>query len=1060
MNKKYQKDTSSREELKELIDSIPQQVWTAESGGSLSYINKTFLKYAGVSEEVGLGEGWHDLIHPDDLPNVIKKWSDAVANAKPYEAYFRIKRWDGVYLWHVAQAIPKLDSEGLAVKWFGTCTDISEHEDDLTELRRVSSLLDESQQLAKFGGWELAAATGEIFWTDQIYRIFDTSPEKFNPNLEVVADYFLPESKKTLIDALDAAINHGIAYDLELETYTTKGRKIDVRATCKVISHEGKVIKLNGLFQDISAVVSQRKETEKNFQRLQVATDAAQLGVWEYNISEQSLIWDKRMYELYGVTTGQFTEAYSFWENALSPKDMKQALSALSETINSKHPFKNEFRVLHPDGSLHWIAANGYPIEDASGQVVKIIGTNQSIDSVKEYEERIETSHKFSNTGSWEWNIKTGDRYWSPMVLNMFGRKDGNPIVNHESFVSAVHPDDRQFVEDSINSCVETGQEYDVTYRIVQPNGTLRWLAVQGNVARNSQGDAVRVLGMVQDITKRKQTEDELLTRGQIITNMEEGASLVRVSDQTIVYTNPAFDKMFGYEQSEINGQHCSTLIAPSDISPKDITDDIISELEASGVWRGEIHNIKKDGATFWCSATISTFDHPVYGNVWVSVLADITERKSLYEQLSYQASHDALTGLISRYEFEKRIIRVLSNYLEEHVEHAMCFLDLDQFKVINDTCGHAAGDELLGQIGRLLRGTVRKRDTLARLGGDEFGVLMAHCTLEQARRTANNILEAIMNHQFNWGNKTFRIGVSIGLVAITKTSGNFTDLLRQADAACYLAKDLGRNRIHIYHPDDTELAVRHGEIQWVGRISRALDEDRFCLYAQPIVSLDSDHHKHYELLVRMLDEDGGIIPPGSFLPAAERYNLIEKLDVWVVCHACVFLAKQPAFIDQIEFVSINLSGQSLTSVKFLESIINIFKETGVPPGKVCFEITETAAVSNMDLAIKFINTLKEIGCQFALDDFGSGISSFGYLKNLPVDFLKIDGMFVKDIVEDKIDYAMVKSINEIGQLMGMKTIAEFVENEAIKTKLKSIGVNYGQGYGLGRPKPIEDLIF
>jgi diguanylate cyclase (GGDEF)-like protein len=443
-----------------------------------------------------------------------------------------------------------------------------------------------------------------------------------------------------------------------------------------------------------------------------------------------------------------------------------------------------------------------------------------------------------------------------------------------------------------------------------------------------------------------------------------------------------------------------------------------------------------------------------------VSVLADITERKSLYEQLSYQASHDALTGLISRYEFEKRIIRVLSNYLEEHVEHAMCFLDLDQFKVINDTCGHAAGDELLGQIGRLLRGTVRKRDTLARLGGDEFGVLMAHCTLEQARRTANNILEAIMNHQFNWGNKTFRIGVSIGLVAITKTSGNFTDLLRQADAACYLAKDLGRNRIHIYHPDDTELAVRHGEIQWVGRISRALDEDRFCLYAQPIVSLDSDHRKHYELLVRMLDEDGGIIPPGSFLPAAERYNLIEKLDVWVVCHACVFLAKQPAFIDQIEFVSINLSGQSLTSVKFLESIINIFKETGVPPGKVCFEITETAAVSNMDLAIKFINTLKEIGCQFALDDFGSGISSFGYLKNLPVDFLKIDGMFVKDIVEDKIDYAMVKSINEIGQLMGMKTIAEFVENEAIKTKLKSIGVNYGQGYGLGRPKPIEDLIF
>ena len=591
------------------------------------------------------------------------------------------------------------------------------------------------------------------------------------------------------------------------------------------------------------------------------------------------------------------------------------------------------------------------------------------------------------------------------------------------------------------------------------PDGSIHWIAAQGNVVRNREGEAERMLGMAQNITQRKQIEDELLTQSNIVTHMEEGANLVRVSDQTLAYANPAFEKMFGYEHTEMLGKHISIINAPGDISPEGVAKTIISELQVNGVWRGEVHNIKKDGTLFWTNATVSTFEHPVYGKVWLSIHADISERKLMVEKLNYQATHDPLTGLISRYEFEKRVNRLLSSLSQEPLEHAMCFLDLDQFKVINDTCGHTAGDELLRQLGRVLADTVRKCDTLARLGGDEFGVLMEHCTLEQASRTAHDILEAVLEHQFFWDNKPFRIGVSIGLVAITQTSGNYIDLLRQVDAACYLAKDLGRNRIYTYHPDDTELAVRHGEIEWVSRINQALDEDRFCLYAQAIVSLNNDSHRHYEILVRMLDEKGGIIPPGAFLPAAERYKLIEKLDAWVVSHTCEFLAKHTVFSDQIDFVSINLSGHSLSNEKFLDAIFTIFTKTGVSPKKVCFEITETAAVSNMNSAISFVNSLKEFGCQFALDDFGSGISSFGYLKNLPVDYLKIDGMFVKDIVHDHIDYAMVKSINEIGQVMGMQTIAEFVENDEIKQKLKALGVNYGQGYGLGKPVPLENLI-
>jgi diguanylate cyclase (GGDEF)-like protein len=427
--------------------------------------------------------------------------------------------------------------------------------------------------------------------------------------------------------------------------------------------------------------------------------------------------------------------------------------------------------------------------------------------------------------------------------------------------------------------------------------------------------------------------------------------------------------------------------------------------------------------------------------------------------RLRYQASHDALTGLFNRHEFERRAKRLISTSQNDKKEHALCFMDLDQFRVVNDTCGHIAGDELLRQLGHVLQDAMRNSDILARLGGDEFGILMENCTENQARRAVTELQNTLQDFQFSWHRNSFRIGVSIGLVAISETTSSLTELLKQADAACYMAKDLGRNRIHVYQPEDTQIAQRHGEMQWVTRINQALEEGRYTLYAQNIVPLNKSTDKQYELLLRMVGEDGNIITPESFLRAAERYDLMHKLDAWVVAKAFVTLASNPAFVEQTQFISINLSGQSITSDKFLDSVIAQIKELSIEASKICFEITETAAISNLRAASNFISSLRELGCHFALDDFGSGLSSFGYLKNLPVDYLKIDGMFVKDIVEDPIDYAMVRSINNIGHVMGMKTIAEFVESNEIKGMLKKIGVNYAQGYEIGRPQPFDDIV-
>ncbi len=429
--------------------------------------------------------------------------------------------------------------------------------------------------------------------------------------------------------------------------------------------------------------------------------------------------------------------------------------------------------------------------------------------------------------------------------------------------------------------------------------------------------------------------------------------------------------------------------------------------------------------------------------------------------KLSYQASHDMLTGLVNRREFEFRLERALGSAKNHGRTHVLCYLDLDQFKIVNDTCGHSGGDELLRQLTLLLHAKVRERDTLARLGGDEFGVLLENCSLETARDIAELLRQLVQDYRFVWNNKSFAVGVSSGLVVLNEESESVASVLSAADAACYAAKDRGRNCIHIYEPADSELLRRREEMQWVTRITRALEENRFVLYAQTIqpLGVQSESGMHFEILIRMLDENKvEMILPMAFIPAAERYNMMKNIDRWVISNAFIFLSdmilSSPA--GAINTYSINLSGASLSDESFLDFIKLQFDQQKVSPHNICFEITETAAILNLSVATEFMSELKKIGCRFSLDDFGSGLSSFSYLKNLPVDYLKIDGTFVKDMAEDPIDYAMVQSIHNIGHVMGLKTIAEFVENITVLNMLKDIGVDYAQGHWIGAPTPIH----
>lgn len=433
-------------------------------------------------------------------------------------------------------------------------------------------------------------------------------------------------------------------------------------------------------------------------------------------------------------------------------------------------------------------------------------------------------------------------------------------------------------------------------------------------------------------------------------------------------------------------------------------------------------------------------------------------EHREAQETIQHLAYHDALTGLCNRAEFEKRLAQALKSASAAN-QHALFYLDLDQFKVVNDTCGHVAGDELLKQVTMLLKGPVREHDTLARLGGDEFGVLLEHCSLAHAEEVAERMLQLLREFRFAWQDKTFGIGASIGIVMLDSPLQTQTDLLRAADMACYAAKDKGRGRFQVYRPDDVELTQRRGEMEWVSQLTRALQDNRFVLHKQCIVALDgAQAGPSCEFLLRLKDSAGKLILPDAFIPAAERYDLMPKLDRWVLARVFAHLAGEfaagRASADGIYFI--NLSGATLGDVSFLQFVQTSLARNALPPQSICFEVTETAAIANLGNAMSFIQSVKALGCKVALDDFGTGLSSFSYLKTLSADFLKIDGSFVRDMLHDPMDAAIVQAINNIGHVTGLKTIAEFVESAEIKAKLIEIGVDYAQGYGIHRPEAID----
>jgi diguanylate cyclase (GGDEF)-like protein/PAS domain S-box-containing protein len=671
-----------------------------------------------------------------------------------------------------------------------------------------------------------------------------------------------------------------------------------------------------------------------------------------------------------------------------------------------------------------------------------------------------------ANDGLWDYDVRENTMYFSPRWRAMLGYAHDYDVPEWKLLV---HPDDLAHVQTHLRDHLEGRTDiFESVHRMQHASGEWRWIQsrVQGRLDEN--GRLKRLVGVETDITERKLYEEALFREKESaqITLQSIGDGVVTTDGEARVqYLNPVASELTGWRLDDAVGRNIDEIFRGFH---EETCEPIENPVGVAMRRNRPIKSvrpallIRRDGNELYIESTAAPIRDPL-GNVTGGVLVfhDVSESRELNRRLSYAASHDVLTELVNRREFEQRLERALKSAKARETSYAVLYLDLDQFKIVNDACGHNAGDALLKQIGSLLKSKIRWRDTLARLGGDEFGVLLESCTMDEALRSAEALRENIADYRFTWDDRTFRLGVSVGVVPITAATDDVASLLSAADSACAAAKDAGRNRVYNYQENDIDLMKRRKEMQWAARISNALDENRFELFRQTIQPLqaNAEHGAHYELLIRMRDEQGQLIAPGLFIAAAERYGLMTAIDRWVIAQAFTWLVSEADERERLSLCAINLSGQSLADEKFLPFVIEQFKKSGLSGSCICFEITETAAIASYSQANRFIHALKELGCRFALDDFGTGLSSFGYLKHFPVDFLKIDGSFVKEILHDPIDREMVRSINEIGHLTGKRTIAEFAENTEIITMLRGMGIDYAQGYGVSEPKRLLQAV-
>ncbi len=1054
----------SEAKFRSLLELTTDWYWEQDENLRFTYVGSGYERSTGLSAQESLGKTRSDLIEPwmseeDRLAN-----EQALAKRLPFrDLYLKRRTASGELRYLCLSGEPVLDADGKFRGYRGVGRDVTvEKSRELNDqlLARIVENTHDAIISRSLDGTVLS-------WNRAAERIYGYSAkEMIGKNAAVL----FAGDGAALIQQMNERVLQGASECEFTERRRTKnGELLDVSVTISPIRDSSdRVIGVQSITHDLSGLARAHRALQDSQSRLSLALSIAGVETWEVEMDSGHMSWSSGFGPIVGRQAGfQFPDRQS-WRESIHPRDREATTALFERAAAGNGTYDTEFTVVWPDGVTERCVSSRCAFErDASGRAVRAIGVmidvterRRSEHALRESEMRFRLMADSAPVLIWTADADGLLDYVNQRWLEFSGRSREEELGY--GWTASVHPQDLRDCLSSYLHAAEKREAFTLQLRLRHRNGQYRWFILSGVPRLDSAARFVGWIGSATDIHEQRMSKQALFAEkelAQVTLRSISDAVITTDARGSVNDLNPAAEALTGWTAAQAKGRAVDEIFHLVDEVTREPTANPVHQVLSQGIaWQLEdnIALIARDGSEHGVAdsaAPIRDRDGKMVGSVLV--FRDVTHQRHVARELRHQAAHDWLTGLINRREFELRLEQALQRAAMDGAEHALCYIDLDQFKIVNDTCGHAAGDELLRRVAALLHETVSKRDTLARLGGDEFGLLLEHCSRAVAERITADLLKRLQEFRFVWNEHVLRIGASIGVVALAAGEQTLAQVLSAADSACYAAKEAGRNRVKFYAIEDEQLVRRHGEMTWVSRINGALDEDRLELFVQDVMPLRASTPPariYREVLTRLREKDGTLTLPGAFVPAAERYDLMPRIDQLVVRKTIEWLINRPRDGAPEPIYGINLSGLSLVQEGMLHGLLDLIRSRGVPPEMLCFELTETAAISNLEHAQRFIGELKRLGCSFALDDFGAGMSSFSYLRNLPVDYLKIDGELVENIVREPVNRAMVDAINRVGHTAGIATIAEWVQDEETIALLREIGVDYVQGFAIAKP--------
>lgn len=1058
-------------ELKSVNDTVPVGIFVTDADGGCLQVNAQWRAIFGMTEAEALGDGWSSRLHPDNQAAVFATWQDCTTRHVDFDMQLRLLLPQGVVKTVRAMSRPTLAPDGQIIGYVGSVEDVTERFAVQQRLNDKNNRLTAIMEATGAATFEWNLQTGEARLNENWAKIVGHQLSDLKDIALTTAFLNIhPDDRAATKAIFDESLAGDLTHPFEV-TYRKRhadGHWVWLLTRFRVSSQtaDGRPEWLFAVQFDISEQRRQEAALHQTQSLLAKTGEVAGVGGWNIDLLTGILTWTDQTCRIHGIEP-PFQPNLERAIDYYAPESRPIIEAAVKAGMEFGTPWDLELQLIRVDGTMIWVRAVG--AVDFDGNIpVRVYGAFQDISARLAQEQallaqkrRVVLATKSGGIGIWDFNATTGKATWDDQVYRLFGadpalQEDPTTVWNR-----AVHPGDMARVVAESTQARQHKTHIETEYRVIWPDGSIHHLRA---IADPSPEVDNSLLGINWDVTAIRDLTADLAEQHQLmrVTMRSIGDAVITTDAKgNITWMNPVAEALTGWTSEQARtrpmAQVFNILNEATLLPAQSPVDTCLAGGVSVGLASGTML-ISRTGEQFGIedsAAPIKDDNGTVLGVVLV--FHDVTAERRLSGEMTYRATHDALTGVKNRTEFELRLKRLLQQSAEDRSTHAMMFIDLDQFKLVNDACGHSAGDEVLQQVTRIFAETVRSRDQIARIGGDEFGVILEHCSVEKAATLAQTICDKMDNYRYAHGDRRFRIGASIGLIPVDSRWPSVAAMIQTADASCAIAKDSGRNRVQIWQDSAAALKLRQSEVHWASRLEQALDEDRFVLFAQKIQALGGKVPGiHAELLVRMVDIDGTLILPGVFMPSAERFNLVTHIDRWVLKHAVGFMAGLPD-LSPVATISINLSGRSLGDRAFHRHVVSVLDAAGPAIcSRLSLEITETAAVANIADAALFIEQVHALGVRVALDDFGAGAASFGYLRALRVDWLKIDGQFIQGIQDDPLSKVAVTCFVELARILGIPTIAEFVDHPDVLMSVQELGIDFAQGYLIARPAPLD----